>query len=200
LKNKLKIKLPIIFLGLSIISLLVAILFLIVGSRESRLYNQMKKATVVSQYNDIINSGNSSFLLHGYIKIDHKTVNKNMVASETIEEGVVSKNFPPIIISLGDKDITLKNDYEIADFNISINDQTRTIQGIKPGGEVTIYAVNCKDEDLLMVKGYELYPGSPKQYINFLKSPYSYYMIFVRFLIGVALLHFLVSIVLNIKK
>lgn len=186
---------------LSIISLVFAVIFLLIGSGKSGVYNQMKKALIVDDYSSIINAGNEPFLLHGYVGISHKTVQKNMIASRTFNgEVVIDKNSPVITISLENGNIHLIDDYSIADYNINIQDGKYSIEGIKPGGEVTIYAANYKDDSFSGVKGYELYPGNPKQYISFLESPYNSYMLFVRLFIGLALLLFLISIVLNIKK
>ena len=107
---------------------------------------------------------------------------------------------PELDIVIGSQSTKLFKDYKLADTNMSLEKNGRTIEGIKPGGDVTIYAVNYKNDNFIGVKGYELYPGNPKQYIEFLKSPYNSYMLYVRLFIGLSLLFFLVSIVLNIKK
>lgn len=152
----------------------------------------MRETKILEDYSDIISTGKKPFLLYGYLDLDHKIVNKKMVA--TINE------CPELNISLGEKSINLFKGYNLADTNVTLEENGQTIQGIKPGGDVTIYAVNYEEDNFIGLKGYELYPGNPKQYIEHLKSPYNSYMLYVRLFIGIALLFFLISLVLNIKK
>jgi hypothetical protein len=190
--NKLGRIVPILLLIFSILSLGIAVVTLLIGSGRSRIYNQMRETTVIESYDDIISAGREPFLLHGYLNNEHETVIENMVATRELS--------PEITVTLNKNSIKILQGYDIADYNISVEVDGSITEGIKPGGDVTIYAVNYKDDNFNGIKGYELYPGNPKQYINFLKSPYNQYMVYVRVLIGVSLLFFLVSIVLNIKK
>lgn len=189
--NKTRRTLPITSLILTIIFLALAVVTLLVGSNKSKVYNQMKQAVIVDNFTDLIDSNSKPFLLLGYIGLEHKSTD-GMVA--TLDSS------PELSILLGSQSTRLFKDYKLADTNMSIEKDGQIIEGIKPGGDVTIYAVNYKDDNFIGIKGYELYPGNPKQYIEFLKSPYNAYMLYVRLFIGLSLLFFLISIVLNIKK
>lgn len=152
----------------------------------------MNETKIIDDFSELVSMEREPFLLHGYVDKDHKTVTQNMIATRVL--------CPEITISLNNKSTKLMNGYNIADYNIKLEESGNIIEGIKPGGDVTIYAVNYQDDSFIGIKGYELYPGNPKQYIEFLKSPFNAYMLYVRLFIGVALLLFVVSIVLNIKK
>lgn len=193
-------KAPVILLISSLICLAISILILKYGSKESKIYNQMKECDIVSSLDGLESMGNKPFLLYGYIKSDHKATPQNIVAYiETVGETKYLYS-PELEISLGDSSITLQNGYGLADYNAYKETNRYILEGIKSGNDITIYAINHKDEKFSGIKGYELYPGNPRQYVNFLASPYNEYMVYVRIFIGVALLLFLMSIVLNIKK
>lgn len=160
----------------------------------------MKNSEIVSSLDGLESMGNRPFLLYGYIESDHKTTTSNIVAYIETVEDTKYLYAPELEIFLGNSYVTLKSGYEIADYNVLQETTRHKLEGITPGNDITIYAINYKDDTFQGVKGYELYPGNPRQYINFLSSPYNEYMVYVRIFIGVALLLFLLSIVLNIKK
>jgi len=160
----------------------------------------MKEAEVVSSYKELQEFKIKPFLLYSQISKNNAVMFKNMVAYKEVIEEKIKFNTPSINLSLEEVDIKLKENYSIADFNTQFIDGDKHYYGIKPGSDVTIYVIPYHNDDFSGLKGYELYPGTPAQYLNFLSSPYIYYMIYVRFFIGIALLLFLLSMVINIRK
>ena len=196
-----KIKLPAISLALSSLCLIGAITTVIIGSSKSRIYNQMRKAERVSTIAKIKTMNNNPFLLSGRIKIFHPTIADNLVAYNTISyEGEIIEKRPELTISLEDGDIALLSGYDLNEYNREICYHGTSHQGIKSGSDITIYAIVDKMTPTIAIRGHELYPGSPDQYINYLSSPYNAYMIYVRAFIAIALIFFIFSTVLNRKK
>ncbi|MGL1891020.1 MAG: hypothetical protein OCD02_05300 [Spirochaetaceae bacterium] len=187
-------KLPLIMLLLSILCLILSVLIVFKGSSKSNLYKQMSNANIIKSLFEV-NKSNSSFLIYGKIKEDHNTIKDNLVAYNNEKPKT-----PNLTVSLNDGEIMLFSGYGIADYNTEVIENGSTYRGIKAGSDITIFALKYLDGTISGIKGYELYPGMPKQYLNFLYSPYISYMIYVRIFIALALLFFTLSAVLNIKK
>lgn len=196
-----KSKLPLISLIISIICLAGAVLSVTIGASKSQIYNQMKKAPPITRISEIKKIGDNPFLLSGNIPIFHKTITDNLVAyTTTTYEGEKLLKNPELTITLDDGSIQLVEGYELSGYNREICYKGTSFQGIKSGSDVTIYAVaNSLDGELAAI-GYQLYPGSPAQYINYLSSPYNAYMIYVRIFIALAVIFFIFSTFLNKKK
>lgn len=193
-------KLPLILLILSVFSLISAVIVLLTGSSHSKIYNQMKNSDVVTTIEELKERGNKPFLLYGYIDRDHKTVYDNMISYSEESGESIKTEAPQLKITLKDGTIDLNSGYGLAATNSEERSGTRVLKGIKPGNDITIYGINYSRDEFNGIKGFELYPGNPDQYISFLSSPFNSYMIYVRLLIGVALLLFLLSLLINIKK
>lgn len=194
-------KLALSVLITSILCLISALILLFTGSNKSRIYNQMKTAKRIESIAGIKNSADESFLLTGYIEKDHNKVKKDLVAYTKISKGKNIKTVnPELKINLEDGVVHLKSGYDIADSNKNYTKNDITYNGIKSGIDVTVYAIQYKNSKDITLKGYEIYPGSADQYINFLSSPFNSYMIYVRVLIALAMIFFIFSIVINIKK
>lgn len=194
-------KLPLFVLLLSIIFLISALITLGIGSNKSRIYNQMKDAIRVTSIKEINRLKDESFLLSGYIEKDHTKQLKDLVAYIKKSDRKLLKLVNPALeIKLEDGSINLIGGYGIADYNKIYNDKKTIINGIKSGVDITIYSIKYKNISENSIKGYELYPGTADQYINFLSSPFNSYMMYVRILIALALIFFIFSIVINIRK
>lgn len=165
-------KLPTITLILSVLFLALAITALVVGSYNSRTYNQMIKAPILKTRSEIPKYKDSGFLITGLLKSD-----------PSLNE--------PLTIELPDGDVILKPGFVLSRDADSI---------FKTGSQITIYAVIESIKEMDKLKGYELYLGTPNQYINYHSSPYNSYMTYVRIFIGLALIFFLFSLLINIKK
>ncbi len=194
-------KLPVIILIISIICLISAVTTLVIGSNKSRIFNQMNNTKAAFSISDIKGYGEKPFLLSGVVEKNHNTLQGSLLTYERVVDGE-SKGIESqeLTITLDDGSVKLMDGYGIADFNKVLTRENDILRGIKAGSEITIYSVSYKEIDELVIKGYNLYPGNPGQYTNFLSSPFNTYMVYVRVLIGLALIFFLLSIVLNIKK
>ncbi len=194
-------KLPLIFLLTSLLCLILTIVTLFIGAPTSKLYYQMKRSEIIDNIAGILNSDKKPFLLSGHIDIKHKTLENNLVTYQfKQEDDIINVQNPTLeIVTKGGK-VILEKGYGLADFNEVVKQPSRELFGIKTNSDITIYAISSKVKDSIRLTGYELYPGTPNQYIKFLSSPFNSYMVYVRIFIGLSLLFFLLSIVLNIKK
>lgn len=188
-------------LVLSITCLGIAITALLIGSEKSKLYNQMKKTPIIRSLKEIKDSNDRPFLLLGYISPEHPTLKEKLVTYTLFKDNIRQDDkTQSLTILLPDGKIELINDYTISDYNFIIDIDDTVLKGIKPGSDITIYAITIKEDGRLKIKGHQLYPGRPDQYLRYLSSPFNSYMLYVRIFIGLALLFFTTSIILNIKK
>ncbi len=194
-------KFPLVVLSLSILCLVAAVTSLMVGSKKSRVYNQMKNVKIVESLFDINNMKDDPFLLSGYVENDNRPLKEDMIAYAVYKDDLIIEQFTPeLSVTIGTNRLPLLEGYSLADFNKNIKSENNTFKGIRNGSQITIYSIMDKKDGEPILKGYELYPGTPTQYISFLSSPFNTYMVYVRVFIGLAVVFFLFSIVLNIKK
>lgn len=136
----------------------------------------MRKSPIARSLKDIHKLKKDGFIITGYLKSEINT-----------------KILPDIEIELLDSNVKIEKG-----FKYYLDNSDSKI--IRAGSTVSIYSALNKINNQEIINGYELYPGTPEQYINFLSSPYNSYMVYVRVFIGLAIIFFLFSIVLNIRK
>lgn len=169
-------KLPVLTLCLTILFLVSAVVTLIIGSNNSSIYNQMKKSPIARSKKEIKKLNGDGFIISGFLK-----------------EERTSNSLKNIEIVLNDTDVKIEDGF-------SYYMETEKPDKLREGTPISIYsAINIVDGKEV-INGYELYPGTPEQYINYLSSPFNSYMVYVRVLIGLSIVFFLFSIVLNIRK